>query len=174
MNRTLQLAGCVFGMLLATACSSGGATAGGYQKSATPAASTTAPKTTAPAKDGAEPAGVASAPNSLGSILTDAKGRALYLFEADKGPTSTCTGGCAQMWPPLTTPGAPVAGADVNAALLATNPRSDGAMQVTYNGHPLYYYDGDQGPGTTAGQGNNSFGAKWYLLTPAGLKIDTD
>ena len=174
MIRNLQLAGCAFGLVLATACSSGGATAVGYQKSATPAASTTAPKMTAPAVAGAEPVGVASAPNSLGPILTDTKGRALYLFEADTGSTSTCTGGCAKVWPPLIAPGAPVAGADVNGALLTTNPRPDGAMQVTYNGHPLYYYDDDHGPGTTAGQGNNSFGAKWYLLTPAGLKIDTD
>lgn len=174
MNRNLQLAGCAVGLLLATACSSGGSTAVGYPKSATPATGTTAATTTAPAVDGTEPVGVASAPNSLGPILTDTKGRSLYLFEADKGPTSTCTGGCAREWPPLIALGAPMAGADVNGALLSTHPRPDGAMQVTYNGHPLYYYDDDHGPGTTAGQGNDSFGANWYLLTPAGVKIDTD
>jgi predicted lipoprotein with Yx(FWY)xxD motif len=67
-----------------------------------------------------------------------------------------------------------VAGAGVTTALLATSPRPDGTTQLTYNGHPLYYYDDDHGPGTTAGQGESSYGANWYLLTPAGLKIDQD
>ena len=64
----------------------------------------------------------------------------------------------------------------MNASLLATSPRSDGTTQVTYNGHPLYYYDddADAGPGSTKGQGENAYGAKWYLLTPAGAKIDKD
>ena len=169
MKRNLQLVGCTLGVLLASACSSGGSTAGGYQKPSAPAASTTAP-----AMSAAEPTGVATASNSVGPILTDTKGRALYLFEGDKGLTSTCAGRCATEWPPLTTPGPPVAGTGVNAALLSTSPRPDGTLQVTYNGHPLYYYDDDHGPGTTAGQGESSYGAKWYLLTPAGLKIDDD
>ena len=169
MNRTLPVAGCALGVLLASACSAGATTASPYQKSATPAGSATASIAAV-----AGPAGVATAPNSLGPIVTDTKGRAVYLFEADKGPTSTCAGGCAQVWPPLTTMGTPIAGAGVDTALLVTSPRPDGTMQVVYNGHPLYYYDDDHGPGTTAGQGVNSFGAKWYLLTPAGLKIDDD
>jgi predicted lipoprotein with Yx(FWY)xxD motif len=171
MKRHLRLAGCALGVLLATACNSGGAS--GDQKSATPQGSATAPASDAPMNP-AGPAGITTAQNALGTILTDTHGRAVYLFEADKGPTSTCTGGCAQAWPPLTTKGAPVAGAGVNAALLTTSPRPDGTTQLTYNGHPLYYYDDDHGPGTTAGQGENAFGAKWYLLTPAGLKIDND
>jgi predicted lipoprotein with Yx(FWY)xxD motif len=170
MKRHLQLAGCALGVLLASACSSG---ASGYQKSPTPEGSATGPASNA-AVNTAGPAGIATAQNSLGMILTDMHGRALYLFEGDKGPTSTCTGECAKAWPPLTTTGSPVAGAGVNAALLATNPRPDGTTQLTYNGHPLYYYDDDHGPGTTAGQGESSFGANWYLLTPAGLKIDKD
>jgi predicted lipoprotein with Yx(FWY)xxD motif len=169
MKRTLRLAGCALGVLLASACSSGATTATSYQKSGAPTASTTASAVVTPG-----PAGLAVGASSAGPMLTDTNGRALYLFEADTGPTSTCTSGCATEWPPLTASGPPAAGAGVNASLLATSPRSDGAMQVTYNGHPLYYYDDDHGPGTTAGQGKNSFGAKWYLLTPAGLKIDDD
>jgi predicted lipoprotein with Yx(FWY)xxD motif len=117
---------------------------------------------------------MATAQSPLGQILTDGQGRAVYLFEADKTATSTCTGGCAEKWPPLLTTGAPVAGPGISAALLATSPRSDGTMQVTYNGHPLYYFVKDTGPGTTAGQGINGFGANWYVLNPAGTKIDND
>jgi predicted lipoprotein with Yx(FWY)xxD motif len=170
MKRHLQLAGCAVGVLLANACGSG---ASGNQKSPTPDASATA-SASDPTVNPAGPAGITTAQNSLGTILTDMHGRAVYLFEADKGPTSTCTGECAQAWPPLTTTGTPVAGAGVTTALLATSPRPDGTTQLTYNGHPLYYYDDDHGPGTTAGQGESSYGANWYLLTPAGLKIDQD
>jgi predicted lipoprotein with Yx(FWY)xxD motif len=169
MNRTQQIAGCAIGLLLVSACSSGGTGSSAYH---TPSASNSSAAATPVAATG--PVGIATAPNSAGTILTDTKGRAVYLFEADTGSTSTCTGGCATEWPPLTTPGPPVAGTGVNAALLATSPRPDGTTQVTYNGHPLYYYDDDHGPGTTEGQGENSYGAKWYLLTPAGLKIDKD
>jgi predicted lipoprotein with Yx(FWY)xxD motif len=168
MKRTLQIAGCAVGVVLASACSSAGS-----QKPATGYGSTTTPASSAAAAPSG-PAGIATAQNSLGPILTDAKGRALYLFEADTSPTSTCTGGCAEKWPPLLTSGAPTAAAGVNAALLSTSPRADGTTQVVVNGHPLYYYDDDHGPGTTEGQGESSFGAKWYVLTPAGLKIDKD
>jgi predicted lipoprotein with Yx(FWY)xxD motif len=165
MNRQLPLAVCGFGVLLVSACS-----AGGDQKPV-PAygasASTTAANATGPAH-------VMTAQNPLGTILTDGAGRALYLFVADTGSTSTCSGDCAREWPPLTTNGAPVAETGVNPALLSTTSRPDGATQLTYNGHPLYYYDDDKGPGTAAGQGEDKFGAKWYVLSPAGVKIDKD
>jgi predicted lipoprotein with Yx(FWY)xxD motif len=169
--RLIQLAVGTLGVLLVGACSSGGAAG---PQSSPAAAMTAAPPSSDVAGNTSGPAGIETAQNSLGTILTDMRGRAVYLFEADKGPTSSCTGGCAQEWPPLTTSGTPLAGAGVNSALLATSPRPDGTMQLTYNGHPLYYYDDDHGPGTTAGQGENKFGAHWYLLTPAGLKIDND
>jgi predicted lipoprotein with Yx(FWY)xxD motif len=166
MNRHVLLAACAFGVLLASACSSSSGTSS-YQKPATSAGSTAA-------SSSAGPAGITTAQNPLGTILTDDHGRAVYLFVADKGTTSTCSGDCAKEWPPLTTTGAPVAGAGVNAAMLSTSPRSDGTTQLTYNGHPLYYYDDDKGPGTTKGQGETSYGANWYVLTPAGVKIDND
>jgi predicted lipoprotein with Yx(FWY)xxD motif len=158
MNRNLPLAVCTFGLLLVSACS---------QKPATTEAAHTTAKASGPAH-------VMAAQNPLGTILTDDHGRALYLFVADTGTTSTCAGPCATKWPPLTTAGAPVAGAGVNAAMLSTTPRADGTTQLTYNGHPLYYYDDDEGPGTAKGQGENSYGANWYVLTPAGVKIDKD
>jgi len=107
-------------------------------------------------------------------MLTDSSGRTLYLFQKDKGPTSTCYGSCAALWPPLTTSGAPKAGAQIKASALGTTMRKDGTSEVTYNGHPLYYFAGDKGPGATSGQGLDDFGAEWYVLAPSGNKIDKD
>ena len=106
-----------------------------------------------------------------GVYLTDGSGRALYLWVADRNGKSSCSGACAQTWPPLTTKGTPTGSGAVVSAKLTTITRSDGTKQVAYNGHPLYYFAGDTGAGTTTGQGSNSFGAKWWLLTPAGAAI---
>lgn len=106
--------------------------------------------------------------------LVDAKGRTLYLFEADKTSKSTCNGACAQDWPPATTSGRPKAGHGARAALLKTSKRSDGGTQVTYGGHPVYRYIGDAKAGQTNGEGISAFGAKWYMLNAAGKKIDND
>ena len=111
--------------------------------------------------------------SKLGQILVDGSGRTLYLFEADRGMDSTCSGGCAQAWPPLTTSAAPQAGSGVSAALLGTTTRQDRTMQVTYHGHPLYYFAGDGKPGDLTGQALNQFGAKWYVLAPTGNKVAT-
>jgi predicted lipoprotein with Yx(FWY)xxD motif len=83
-----------------------------------------------------------------GKALTGSHGRTLYLFEADKHRTSACTGACAKAWPPDTVTGAPDAGSGVSQALLGTIKRPDGTLQVTYNGHPLYYFIGDKAAGT--------------------------
>ena len=108
---------------------------------------------------------------SLGKILVDSQGRTLYLFEKDKGPKSSCFGACASAWPPFQTSGKPKAGSGTTASLIGTTTRSDGNDEVTYNGHPLYYYAGDQKAGVTNGQDLNQFGASWYVLSPAGNKI---
>jgi predicted lipoprotein with Yx(FWY)xxD motif len=112
--------------------------------------------------------------SGLGEILVDSQGRTLYLFEKDTGTKSTCSGGCAVAWPPLRASGKPTAGGGAKASLLGRTPRSDGKPQVTYNGHPLYTYQGDGGPGDTSGQGNPGFGAPWYVLSPAGNAITTE
>jgi hypothetical protein len=75
------------------------------------------------------------------------------------------------VWPPLTTTGAPKASAGVDASKLGTISRSDGTKQVTYSGHPLYYFIADKSAGETKGQGSNSFGAPWWLVTPSGQAI---
>ena len=107
----------------------------------------------------------------LGQTLVDGQGRTLYLFEADKPGMSNCTGACTSAWPPYVSNGTPHAGTGVTGALLGTSIRGDGAAQVTYHGHPLYYYAGDSRPGDATGQGLDAFGAKWYVLASSGNKI---
>jgi predicted lipoprotein with Yx(FWY)xxD motif len=109
--------------------------------------------------------------SSLGKILDNSKGDTLYLFQKDTSTKSTCTGACASAWPPLRVSGKPVAGTGANASKLGTTPRSDGKAQVTYNGHPLYTFTSDQSPGDTSGQGVNAFGARWYVVSPAGSQV---
>ena len=108
---------------------------------------------------------------TLGSYLTDAGGRSLYLFTDEDGNPVSCTGPCAAAWPPFLTEGEPGASGGADAALLGTTGRPDGAAQVVYNGWPLYYYAGDEGAGAVNGQGIVSFGGTWYLVSPAGNEI---
>jgi predicted lipoprotein with Yx(FWY)xxD motif len=105
--------------------------------------------------------------------LVGGGGRTLYLFEGDKNGKPSCMGSCAMTWPPYLAPAAPQAGSGVNRALLGTVRRSDGTTQVTYNGHPLYYFQGDMNPGSDHGQGVKAFGADWYVVSATGSKIDT-
>jgi predicted lipoprotein with Yx(FWY)xxD motif len=109
----------------------------------------------------------ASAPK-LGRIVVDSKGFTLYDFHKDKGTTSSCYGGCAQVWPPLITEGNPKAGEGAMASKLGTTKRKDGTLQVTYAGHPLYTYTADTKPGDAKGNDFSSFGAQWYALLPSG------
>lgn len=109
----------------------------------------------------------------LGTILAAGPERmTVYLFEADKGPSSKCSGACAGAWPPVTTSGAPVAAGGAVAADLGTIRRSDGTMQITYKGHPLYYFVKDKDAGDSYGEGVNGFGASWYVLSARGAKVD--
>jgi predicted lipoprotein with Yx(FWY)xxD motif len=114
---------------------------------------------------------ISTAKGAGGIYLTGASGRALYLWDADKGDKSVCDGACATAWPPLLTKSLPSAGGGVNAADLGTTVRSDGTKQVTYKGHPLYYFIADTSAGKLTGQGSNSFGAKWWLVAPSGAAL---
>jgi predicted lipoprotein with Yx(FWY)xxD motif len=114
---------------------------------------------------------VVVAKSPLGRILVDSKGITLYDFPPDRGTTSVCYGACAALWPPLLTHGTPVAGPGARASLLGTTKRKDGKLQVTYGGHPLYYFVTDRRPGQTTGQGVNQFGGPWWVISPAGKEI---
>lgn len=107
----------------------------------------------------------------VGTYLTDSSGRTLYLFVADSGGKSACSAACAKYWPPLTTTGSPTAAGTAKTAMLSTITRADGSKQVTYSGHPLYYFAGDAAAGDLKGQGTNGFGAKWWVVSPAGASI---
>jgi predicted lipoprotein with Yx(FWY)xxD motif len=111
--------------------------------------------------------------SSLGRILVDSAGRTLYLFKGDSGTSSACSGACAIAWPPLRTGVTAAVAGSANAALVGTIPRSDGARQVTYNGHPLYTFVKDHKPGDVNGQGLTAFGAAWFAVSPAGNQISS-
>lgn len=107
----------------------------------------------------------------LGKILTDSHGRTIYMFAKDTGSMSTCSGGCAAEWPPVTTTAKPTAGNGLTASMVGSTTRSDGTKQVTYGGHPLYRFSGDQAAGDTNGQNLSAYGAKWYALSSAGTRV---
>jgi predicted lipoprotein with Yx(FWY)xxD motif len=107
----------------------------------------------------------------LGKILVDSRGRTLYLFKKDTGGKSRCSGSCAVNWPPLLATGRPRAGSGIAASKLTTTRRPDGKTQVVYNHHPLYRFVGDSNPGDTNGEGLTAFGARWFVVSPAGNQI---
>jgi predicted lipoprotein with Yx(FWY)xxD motif len=125
--------------------------------------------TTAPTKT----ATVRVANGRLGRILVDSTGRTLYLFKADVGTKSACSGACAIAWPPLLATGRPTAGAGLTASKLGTITRSGGTKQLTYDGHPLYLFVKDRKPGDINGQGLTAFGAAWFAVSPAGNQISS-
>jgi predicted lipoprotein with Yx(FWY)xxD motif len=110
---------------------------------------------------------IASAPK-VGPVLVDSKGFTVYDFHKDKGTTSSCYGGCAKVWPPVTSEGAPQTGEGAMSSQLGTTKRKDGSVQVTYAGHPLYTYVADKKPGEANGNDFSSFGAQWYALQANG------
>lgn len=110
----------------------------------------------------------------FGDILVDSQGKTLYLFEKDTSSTSTCYDACATAWPPALTAGAPAAVNGADQAKLSTTARTDGKTQIVYNGHPLYYFEGDKAKGDTNGEESSAFGAKWYVVNPAGDKVEGD
>ena len=140
--------------LTVAACGGGGAATAAPPKTSTGAAATV---------------GVSN--SSLGSILVNSSGRTLYLFKADSGTMSACSGACATAWPPLQATGKPTAGKGLTASKLGTITRSDGTRQVTYNGHPLYLFVKDKKPGDVTGQGVTAFGAHWFALARSGNQI---
>jgi predicted lipoprotein with Yx(FWY)xxD motif len=149
MNRSLKLLTAIAASLIVATIAAGFSLAGGS----------------------AAGARVKIAKTGLGRILVDNKGITLYDFVKDKGGKSACYGACAALWPPLITHGKPIAGPGVRASLLGTTKRQGGQLEVTYGGHPLYYFVSDRKPGQTTGQGVNQFGGPWWVLSRAGKEI---
>jgi len=157
----------VAGALVLAACGGSG-TSSSSGSGSSPSYGAAKPSTSNSSNSSAAASVVSTKTSSLGTFLVDANGRALYLWDADHGTTSTCSGACAQAWPPLTTTSTPKASGKVKATLLGTTKRADGSREVTYAGHPLYTFAGDTQAGQTTGQGSNGFGAPWWVVTPAG------
>jgi predicted lipoprotein with Yx(FWY)xxD motif len=105
--------------------------------------------------------------SEYGKTVFGPSGKVAYVFGADRGSTSRCYGVCAKAWPPLLTSAAPLAGPGIEAKLLGTTKRKDGTLQVTYNGHPLYYYSADK-VGKIMCQHANMHGGLWLIIRPNG------
>lgn len=170
------LSNIVVAALLVAACSAstgGGAaaTSSAAPPAASPAASSDA-KSGYGAGDGAGSSqaaggGIALASTKLGNVLVGPSGMTLYMFMPDTSTSSACSGGCATAWPPLTGD-MPSLGTGLDKASFGSITRADGTKQVTYYGHPLYYFGGDKAAGDTNGQGLNQ---KWYVLGSDGNPI---
>ena len=130
------------------------ATSGGAQRNARPR--------------GAGNTAISLAQTPVGKTLADANGRALYLFAADQPNVSRLSAAGQAVWPPFTSSTRPGVTGGASEAQIGVIPTT---RQVTYNGHPLYYYVGDQRSGQIAGQGLNQFGARWYVLGASGAAI---
>src|SRR5713101_1087086 len=142
MKSRLLFAGAMVASVLVAAC---GSSSPSKSASPSPAAAT-----------------IAVATNSkLGQIMVDGKGITVYLFVKDTGQSSTCYTSCAQVGPPQ-------AGTGATASLRGTTTRTDGKVEVTYAGHPLYYFVSDKQPGDATGQGVDNFGGLWWVLAPSG------
>jgi predicted lipoprotein with Yx(FWY)xxD motif len=179
LPRPLKLAVPAAAVLAAAACSSAASTSAAAPASSAPASSVPAssvPASSAPAAGtsaGASTTGtvITTRAGSAGAFLTDGSGRTVYLWAKDTMNMSNCSGACAQAWPPVPAGAKLTAAGGAKASDLGTITRSDGTKQATYDGHPLYYFVGDSGPGQTSGQGSDNFGAKWWLVAPSGTMI---
>ena len=109
--------------------------------------------------------------SAYGKILVDGRGFALYAFTKDPRGKSACHGACARAWPPYTVKRRAVAGRGVRASLIGTTARSDGTLQATYNGRPLYYYVGDKRAGQVLCQNVVEFGGTWLVVRGSGRLV---
>ncbi len=161
MLRPLILAATA-GALLVAGCggddddSSDSAAGGPETATATTAAEPTAPGTMIKVGD-----------SEYGQMLFDDTDQAIYLFDKESGPKAECYGACAEAWPPVLTEGEPQGGPGAKAQLLGTIQRDDGSTQVTYNGHPLYFY-AHEGKGEVLCHNVEEFGGLWLVVDPAG------
>jgi predicted lipoprotein with Yx(FWY)xxD motif len=151
----LAPAGLAAAGLIAVGCGSSGG-------SSAPASSGSPVHMGAPASTGSA---LKTASVSGMTVLTNAKGFTLYWFVPDTSTKSNCNGSCATIWPPVKAPVTAGSGVTGKITVIA---RSDGSRQAVYNGHPLYTYTGDTGPGQNHGNGINASGGVWHEVTVSG------
>jgi predicted lipoprotein with Yx(FWY)xxD motif len=152
---------------LIAACGSSGSPSASHSTTNAPAAHASATP-----QSGSNSSTVTIMTQSIGSntVLTNGQGRTIYWFAIDTPTTSNCSGSCAQFWPPVI--GKPVAASGTSLPKgFGTITRSNGAVQATYDGHPLYTYMGDTGSGQMTGNDKNLSGGLWWAMTPTGAKI---
>jgi predicted lipoprotein with Yx(FWY)xxD motif len=180
VTKTLTLGAAAAVLALLTGCGSSSSSSSSSPASTTPETTTAAPSSSATtsgssASTEGEGTVVSTTKGDLGTYLVAGpKHATVYLFEADEGGKSACSGACAHAWPPVITSGKPQASGHSVSADLGTIERSDGTMQVTYKGHPLYYFVEDTSHGEAKGEGSDAFGAEWYAMNAKGSKIDND
>jgi len=157
------MAALLTGLLLASCGEEGGATP-------TDSASSTitkSPKTAPPSEPMMHSTEIVAAESEFGRMLFDSHHQAIYLFDIETTGEPKCFDDCAEAWPPVLTDGDPVAGPGVKASLLGTTERSDGTTQVTYGGHPLYFYAHEE-PGEVKCHDVFLNGGNWYVVQPDG------
>jgi predicted lipoprotein with Yx(FWY)xxD motif len=159
-------AGSALGVALLVAACSTGSSSTGAAGSSSPAGTSSAA-----ADGGSGSTVITTVSSSAGTFLTTSSGHAVYLWSKDGNGMSACTGACTGAWPEVTTTGQVTASGGAKSSDLGTITRPDGTKQVTYDGHPLYFFAGDSGPGMASGQGNDGFGAKWWLVSPSGSDV---
>src|SRR6201994_983002 len=163
MRKIWGAAGLAAFALTVSACASSGSSSATTGNTPAAGAGSSAPASSAPAAAG----GSTVTAKTIGSqqVLVDSSGMTLYWFVPDTSTKSNCSGSCATYWPPVKGP--VTAGSGVTGTL-GTITRSDGTMQATYMGHPLYTYIGDKSPGQAKGNGLNLSGGLWYEMTVSG------
>lgn len=153
--------------LLAVAC---GSSSSNSTKS-TPAVTTSTPASSSAPSSSTVVLSTRAIPG-VGTVLVNAQGRTLYTFAPDKAQKVTCTGSCATYWPPLKiSSGKAGVSGGAEASMVGSDPNPSGGRVVTYKGWPLYTYVADSGPGADHGQGINSSGGFWYVISPSGKVI---
>jgi predicted lipoprotein with Yx(FWY)xxD motif len=141
--------------------------------SATPVQPATSTPTLSPTTTAATPpvnrtgTVIKAAKSQFGMMLFDGTGQAIYLFDKEQTTKPECYGACAEAWPPVLTKGEPSAASGARQNLLGTTKRNDGATQVTYGGHPLYYY-AHEAKNEVKCHNIQGFGGLWLVVTPAG------
>ncbi len=162
-NRWLAPAGLAAVTLIVAAC--GSSSAGSGAASSTPSSAATAASSPASPGTALKTAKIGGA-----TVLTNAGSFTLYWFAPDTPTKSNCDGSCTTFWPPVKGPATPGPGV---TGKLGTITRSEGTIQATYNGHPLYTYVGDTAPGQAKGNGLNVSGGVWHEVTVSGLAAST-